>query len=115
MSPLCDMCEHLNECYPSGMPNEMVVTCGNFKRWKSKVTSMPASKQQTNADRIRAMTDEELADLIVNRDRCPGFVEDGLNETNRKIYGFDWRSERCDYGDECTTCWLDWLKQEATG
>ena len=51
-------------------------------------------KPMTNADRIRAMTDEELAETLSSF-RCPQkwcFPKDGKN---------------------CKSCWLDWLKQEA--
>ena len=58
----------------------------------------------TNADRIRSMTDDELAEFAVSTGQgcAPGknFVEccfehkDGLVEA------------------DCRKCWLDWLKQE---
>ena len=56
---------------------------------------------QTNADRIRAMTNEELAEFITGAD-----------------YGFGERPGMCDVCDtvtvqHCEECWLDWLKQEA--
>jgi len=50
----------------------------------------------TNADRIRAMTDEELAHAFVYQCAgrvCRGILFDGPNE--------------------CENCWLDWLKKEA--
>lgn len=53
-------------------------------------------KKQTNADKIRQMTDEELAALL--KSNCP--------------------TEKCPYlvmssgFDQCYRCWLDWLKQE---
>ena len=53
---------------------------------------------KTNADRIRAMTDEELAqcmDKIASCEFCPA------------------RRERCGYGHGCIDAWLEWLKQEA--
>lgn len=54
----------------------------------------------TNADKIRAMTDEELA----------GFINDAE-------YGFLDRPAMCDVCtahrmNNCLKCWLDWLKQE---
>ena len=49
-------------------------------------------KPQTNADRIRAMSDEELANMVV----CPHV------KTN-------W--DRCK--DDCFACRLEWLKQPA--
>ena len=48
----------------------------------------------TNADRIRAMTDEELAEYL-----------SGIAECNRGC--------RLDCGDSCIGAWLDWLKSEA--
>lgn len=55
---------------------------------------------KTNADRIRAMTDEELA----------RFRAYGCCPENRYMNDYE-----CDYfhGD-CEKCWLDWLKQEVT-
>ena len=55
-------------------------------------------RPQTNADRIRAMTDEELANFV---SLCCG-----------------WTCAECPVGrecngDECFSTWLDWLKQEA--
>ena len=53
-------------------------------------------KRATNADRIRAMTDEELAEFMYNG--C-----DPIPAT--------W----CGNHPNCGACWLDWLKQEADG
>jgi hypothetical protein len=52
----------------------------------------------TNADRIRAMTDEELADEL----SYSGCHKQSTPEICRKHTG------------DCKQCWLDWLKQEAT-
>jgi hypothetical protein len=57
-------------------------------------------KPITNADRIRSMTDEELAKAFA--DACP---EDGT--VNRCCQYFAKGSHGC------YDCWLDWLKQEA--
>lgn len=55
-------------------------------------------KKKTNADRLRTMTDEEIAKAIVeNASLCP----DG------KIY----RETECDVLS-CYDCWLEWLKRE---
>ena len=52
----------------------------------------------TNADKIRHMTDEEIAKAIVeNASLCP----------NGRIY----RETECDVLS-CYDCWLEWLKQE---
>ena len=50
---------------------------------------------KTNADRIRAMTDDELAEKLatyIECDMCPGWPV------------------TCE--EKCTKYWLDWLKQE---
>ena len=56
-------------------------------------------KPMTNADRIRAMTDEELARWIATTadDNCP--------DTAHERY--------CD--NRCGECWLDWLKSPVEG
>jgi len=56
----------------------------------------------THAERLRAMTDEELADFI--------------NDTE---YGLVDRPGMCDVCTEhrlktCYQCWLDWLREEVT-
>ena len=48
----CKICEH-PYCEHAGKQRGIVLDCANY---------MPRSKPQTNADRIRAMSDEELAD-----------------------------------------------------
>lgn len=52
----------------------------------------------TNADKIRAMTDEELAELFGSR-VC---IYDIGGETNGE----------CLYPYNCEKCWLNWLEQE---
>lgn len=53
------------------------------------------AKSSTNADFIRAMTDEELAELLSQRG-CTVIEE--------------WHIGMC--SKPCSECWLDWLKQE---
>ena len=65
-------------------------------------------KPQTNADRIRSMTDEELAEWLTNM--CE-FEKD--EEPYKSIYNLDAESEeeiRDSYGDL-----LKWLKAESEG
>lgn len=59
-----------------------------------KMKQRQKRKPQTNADRIRSMTDEELAEWIANL-HCPHYEDDDYT---------------C---DDCEECWIDWLKQEA--
>ena len=53
-------------------------------------------KQQTNADKIRAMSDEELADVVANGVGCV------------------LKAPHC-MDDDCTPCILKWLQQPAKG
>ena len=53
---LCDRCAA--DCRHERNPNEIVVECGAFK------------PPMTNADRIRAMTDEELSDIFLRANFC---------------------------------------------
>ena len=50
-----------------------------------------ATFPQTNADRIRNMTDEELAEYLSNVHYCP-------------------TPSICDHTKECKECWLKWLR-----
>ena len=50
---------------------------------------------KTNADRIRSMTDEELAEWIAYRQGC-----------------FERQDKRCSKYGTCRDCWFDWLKEE---
>ena len=50
---------------------------------------------QTNADRIRSMTDEKMTEFYSYR-WCP----------------HDRKHEKCRFST-CKECWLDWLKEEA--
>lgn len=52
---------------------------------------------KTNADRVRAMTDEELAEML-NHAQGDGFLV-GIGQRKMSAYGN----------------WLEWLKQEAKG
>ena len=56
-------------------------------------------KSQTNADRIRSMTDEELALNLVKIADCGECIV---------------KRKRCEVSDgTCALSWLDWLKQES--
>ena len=65
MSCICDKCMD----FPCGEEKNMIIVCCDFEE-KPKVI--------TNADRIRSMSDEELADLIGTHDclDCPLNNED---------------------------------------
>lgn len=55
------------------------------------------SVPMTNGERIRAMSDEELADFYVASLRCPPGKNVG----------------RCEIVGVCKDCWFEWLKQAA--
>ena len=62
-----------------------------------------ATPPQTNADRLRAMSDEELAEWMATvpmsyEDVCPNPIPKECNGGDRET---------------CIQCWLDWLRQEA--
>lgn len=60
---------------------------------------------KTNADRIRAMTDEELAEFFAQQEyRKPVF--DGWLPLCNHVMG-----PRTCHENGCEKCWLDWLKQ----
>lgn len=76
---ICDKCAHGEYCDMAtfGGHNPKITACYKFKE-----------KNQTNADRIRAMTDEELA----------VWIRDQIIDRNIGVP---------------SETWLEWLKQEA--
>lgn len=84
------------EAYPNKTSGELSSRCA--ARYLLSDVHEPPKVPRTNGDRIRAMTDEELAKYL-----------DGL--------GFGGTPPTCDMDGErdykkCRDCWLDWLKQE---
>ena len=85
------VCYGTKECEPC--------SCGGDE---SKCNFYPEkSKPQTNADRIRAMTDKELAEFLLNRDL-------DIVEKASKSVGFTYKVDR----EPCLVNVIDWLKQE---
>ena len=83
MKYICDSCEK----YPcSADETKLMLSCPAYS---------PKPKPMTNADRIRAMTDEELAEYM-------------------SIYCCSHKTHdpRCQQFKDCGLCWLDWLKEE---
>ena len=75
--------------YESGQTSAICPVCGGIGTHEI---------QMTNADRIRAMSDEELAELIDREtDSC---APTGDCEKMSR---------------DCKACWLDWLQQPAEG
>ena len=82
ITELCVNCKQNNSC----------TMC-----WKTSKKKCPHFIQKTNADRIRAMSDEELAEFI----RTP-FCDRRTNEECKLSY--------CGV---CEVCVMDWLKRLA--
>ena len=79
----CPTCQHFDRCNQE----DRWYGCINYK-----------SKPITNADRIRSMPDEELAELL----------------RDTQCNTCDWQGNDCDDTDECKAERLEWLKQEVT-
>ena len=79
ITELCVNCKQNNSC----------TMC-----WKTSKKKCPHFVQKTNADRIRAMSDEELADVVAN----------GVGCVRKAPHCMD---------DDCTPCIFKWLKQPA--
>ena len=62
--------------------------------WKTSNKKCPHFVQKTNADKIRAMSDEELSDVVAN----------GVGCVRKAPHCMD---------DDCTPCIRKWLKQPA--
>lgn len=73
----------------------------NLGTWQESIIKEDKTKQ-TNADRIRAMTDEELAKWMALNTDC--------------YYCKARKDGRCDNltATPCGSVWLDWLKQEVS-
>lgn len=63
-------------------------------------------RRVTNADRIRSMTDDELAELLRK-------IRGGCRGLTTESYACDFYFYKEDFTEDCNSCWLDWLKQEA--
>ena len=78
----------------AGTPEEAETNCTYFIRGECTASFCEyRRKKRTNADRIRAMSDEEMAEKIGIRPVCP------VNGDCEKM------------SMDCIACWLDWLQQ----
>jgi hypothetical protein len=96
--PICENCIFVDEPIDKDPCQE----CNRaFLAQHIKPNFVSKRKPKTNADRIRAMTDEELAEFFQNTTFCDScFIN--KNECGTESYS-------------CIQRWLDWLKQEAEG
>ena len=85
---------HCRHCAVENCPMRIVddVICDHYK-----------AKHQTNADRIRQMSDEEFTVWIIKIQYREGDICAPVHDV-----------QNCHYVDGCRTCWLDWLKREAS-
>lgn len=90
----CMECTNFIECHYSGQLTGRLTSCPDFKQ-----------KPKTNADRIRAMTDEELMQLLFTKISC-GNICSFCVPTMRT-------ERKCD--GHCKNGVLEWLQQPAEG
>ena len=91
MANSCETCKH----YEVGAYDEPCVSC-RFRDYDVPTKWENPFNQKTNADRIRAMSDEELAELVGKYVYC----------------GLCPLQHRCVAG-ECSKVVMEWLKQPA--
>ena len=84
---ICDNCSAKNCLWraETGSIDPPVMDCENF------------NKMVTYAEKIRSMTDEELADWLYNHDYCP-YCESYYGNKDREV--------------DCKAVILEWLKKE---
>ena len=85
-------------CGGHGYINQFEDVEGGCRAWANECIACKGTGAilvpETNADRIRRMSDEELAEHIWGKFGCP----DGKTNVT------------CGYVGECKGCWLEWLK-----
>ena len=85
-------------CGGHGYINQFEDVDGGCRAWANECIACKGTGTilvpETNADRIRRMSDEELAEHIWGKFGCP----DGKTNVT------------CGYVGECKGCWLEWLK-----
>lgn len=97
---ICKRCEHSRYCGASIIDKELTVMTG-CSRFEER-------KPQTNADRIRAMSDEALAGWIAKiLDHCENKMPDELCRMSCPLY-------KC-CNDQPSDNIEDWLKSPAEG
>lgn len=88
---LCD--PNVRAKCPDGQYCELYATF-TVGSWCDQFNKQVLNHPITNADRIRSMSDKELAEFFHKRPICP-------------------KPKQCEY--DCSICWLEWLKQPAEG
>ena len=101
--------EYCNSCQNKGS-HKCHSCCGKF--YDGVLQGKPTKyrkKPQTNADRIRAMSDEELANHLHNIGWDCHLCAEHKRLDNEPLL----RGEKCD--EKCTEHCLEWLEQPAEG
>ena len=98
------MTEFITRCCHSEKSYEVIIKTDSEEHYKATQDFarrlIDHAKPMTNADRIRAMTDEELCDFLSQYKFCD-ICEEGC--------------DNCTYHGDCDKRLLDWLKQPAEG
>ena len=68
---------------------------------EEEVEEMVVSEPQTNADRIRSMSDEELAELL-----------DSVDNGGIRALDVDYPCDECTQKTKCDECFIEWLQSE---
>lgn len=97
----CDVCKYNPPDYLSHEPDKPCGDCWIYGEGNEPSKFVEAENRQTNADRIRSMTDEDLASLLSVSDCCD-CVLDLFNACPK------------DESGDCHAAILDWLKKEVT-
>lgn len=75
--------------------------CTGAKKDREIALCLGYDPPKTNADRVRAMSDEELAEILESecppKRHCPNLEEEMFDKS---------------YHEMCKKCWIDWLRQE---
>lgn len=118
MGKRCGNCDNGKWLYTKEAVPEICTKCeyvfGEPSNWKEK--------PKTNADKIRAMSDEELAQFMFSMVDCVS-CQNKLMNNGKLVFGADRKTctdkdyyAMCDGdGRKCESVCLEWLKQPAEG
>ena len=93
--PRCGKGGYINYIGQSNIYEAKCYNCGYYFTF-GELDLYEEKKPVTNADRIRAMSDEELAEWLSDMHDAVTCPNNGAIDCN----------------PSCKRCWLDWLKQE---
>ena len=99
-NPNCGACGMLNSRGFCSLTACRFPVVNELGTWQERI--LANKPKHTNADRIRAMTDEELAEFLLNRDL------DDVEKASKAV-GFTYKVDR----ESCLANVLGWLKEEA--